>query len=969
MRDVTRGRRWAAAAAAILAVTWSFRSSGVARAQEPTRPTFPSEVELITVDAAVVDGKGQPVTDLTKDDFVVEEDGKPQPIVSFESVSVPAPSEGAPEPKAPPAATNVTTSTSARRAGRVFALIADDLRLPREQSRYLHQALDRFIDESLSPGDTVILGTTSDEAWWSTRIPDGREDLHRVVNRIAGRYVDPSIAEHMNEYEAYAITAQPHHVVEGGPADVAADAQVFSRVVLRLWDADLCGHKNPVDLRACWPYVEGMASTLDAQRRQRVARIVGVMGRTLGALPAGPGRASVLLFSAGFINDDVAQEVPAAALRSHTAVYFVDVRGLETGITAANERKEALANQYPSDTLRKQFEKLNLESSGAEALAEETGGFSIRNTNDLAAAGEKIAAESRTFYLLGIVPPPGKGRAEWRKLHVTVRRAGLTVRARRGYSVEAATGTGTSTRVPIPMRLASYVLQPTADATLVVAVAEVDMTGLASDLQMRLSAMPRDGGKTQTQDLSLHATANGNGWRPARVELKLPAGVYGLRAFLREPSSGRTGVVEQRLVVPEPTGFRLSTPVLTDSVAAPTGSAPAPLPIAHDELKSPADRPLLVSFEVFGATPEAGTGKPQIATAFDLKDSSGRSVATAPAALLSPSPDGRWQQMIALPALPNGDYALAITAQDRVAGTEQVERRAFKVVGGPEPKTPAVERAAAPTDGKLASLLERAGHYASAYESDFSNVVAEEDCHQMVRSDMPADRKLRLIKSAAFFVTVPGTLPWTTFRDVWEVDGTKIRNREQRLARLFQDSPADAMTRARAILDESNRYNLGPHRNVNTPTLALLFLLPENQRRFEFETKGQERIQGTMAAIVAFRERARPALVAGESADGSPATGRMWIDPDRGIVVKTDVTYDADPLDYEHKSQARVVTEYRAEPRLGLWVPSQMTETYSWPKAGPVEATTRYSEYRRFGVTTEESYDAAPEGPSPAPKQ
>ena len=35
------------------------------------------------------------------------------------------------------------------------------------------------------------------------------------------------------------------------------------------------------------------------------------------------------------------------------------------------------------------------------SLAEETGGFVIRNTNDLAAGAERVAAESRVFYMLG----------------------------------------------------------------------------------------------------------------------------------------------------------------------------------------------------------------------------------------------------------------------------------------------------------------------------------------------------------------------------------------------------------------------------------------------------------------------------------------------------------------------------------------------------------------------------------------
>ena len=54
---------------------------------QPPSATFPSKIELITVDVVVIDKKGQPVPGLTRDDFVVEEDGRPQAIVSFEAVN------------------------------------------------------------------------------------------------------------------------------------------------------------------------------------------------------------------------------------------------------------------------------------------------------------------------------------------------------------------------------------------------------------------------------------------------------------------------------------------------------------------------------------------------------------------------------------------------------------------------------------------------------------------------------------------------------------------------------------------------------------------------------------------------------------------------------------------------------------------------------------------------------------------
>ena len=84
-----------------------------------------------------------------------------------------------------------------------------------------------------------------------------------------------------------------------------------------------------------------------------------------------------------------------------------------------------------------------------------------------------------------------------------------------------------------------------------------------------------------------------------------------------------------------------------------------------------------------------------------------------------------------------------------------------------------------------------------------------------------------------------------------------------------------------------------------------------------------------------------------------PATGRLFVDARDGVVLRTEVTL--------HPSQtiAHLMTEYRLDPGLGIWLPAEMTEQYRDPrsKAIDTEATALYTKYRRFGVTTEERVD------------
>ncbi len=64
--------------------------SAAASPQAPPQvPVFGSEVELITVDAVVINKFGKAVGGLTRDDFRVSEDGRAVEIVRFEAVVEP----------------------------------------------------------------------------------------------------------------------------------------------------------------------------------------------------------------------------------------------------------------------------------------------------------------------------------------------------------------------------------------------------------------------------------------------------------------------------------------------------------------------------------------------------------------------------------------------------------------------------------------------------------------------------------------------------------------------------------------------------------------------------------------------------------------------------------------------------------------------------------------------------------------
>ena len=269
----------------------------------------------------------------------------------------------------------------------------------------------------------------------------------------------------------------------------------------------------------------------------------------------------------------------------------------------------------------------------------------------------------------------------------------------------------------------------------------------------------------------------------------------------------------------------------------------------------------------------------------------------------------------------------------------------------------------------LDMLLARAGDYVATFVIRFSGVVAEERYDQeftapprgstrlgtaatassaAILQDPPASRRLR---SDFLLVKAMDGGDWLSFRDVFEIDGTAMRDRDARLEKLFLDSSTSAVERANSIAAESSRYTFGGGtRRLNNPLLALALLQFDYQPRFRFTLRGVDKSVGPDAWTVDYEERARPTLLRNIQA-GKPdrdliAHGRVWIDRTTGRILKTELKAEA----------YSIVTTFRMDDALEIAVPSRMEERYPFG-SGQVAGSATYGRFRRFGVSTEEKID------------
>jgi hypothetical protein len=270
--------------------------------------------------------------------------------------------------------------------------------------------------------------------------------------------------------------------------------------------------------------------------------------------------------------------------------------------------------------------------------------------------------------------------------------------------------------------------------------------------------------------------------------------------------------------------------------------------------------------------------------------------------------------------------------------------------------------AEAPT---LATVLERAGAYVVEFEQKLRSIVAEERYIQDWRSlprgwPLVADRRHRELVSDLLLVKPPSADQWMQFRDVFEVDGASVRDRSDRLMKLFVEAPPSTDRQIAGILDESARYNIGNiSRTVNTPMVALTFLEPRLQSHFRFfVSKDRTPIVAkdsvavpADAWVIRYQEGPASTIIRTRNLEDLPSHGRFWIDPGTGRVLMTELVAEDGTV------RATIDVSYRLDPLLGMLVPADMRERYEGRRNGSrIEGRATYGRFRQFQVNTDETF-------------
>jgi VWFA-related protein len=452
-----------------------------------------------------------------------------------------------------------------------------------------------------------------------------------------------------------------------------------------------------------------------------------------------PGRKTMVYLSEGLPASPAMQArldgLVSAANRANVTVYTIDAAGLRTESTLTETRREVDAagqerlrqtatSRDPTNgpmmrIVERTEDMLRLDPhTGLSRLAGDTGGFLIRDTNDLSSAFRRIDEDNRFHYLLTYSPSNAEFDGKFRTIQVRVKREGVQVFARKGYlalrpkpvpflSYEVAALAVLGKAKPptdFPISATGFVFpDPKGSAAVPIVVQvktrefhfAVDEAKGTYTAQATVLARIKNAAGQDVQTLSQQYFITGpakdvDSARDGELlfyrQPELQPGVYSLQAIVHDALGERASARLSTLTVParSPAATPASTLVVvrrTETVPAADRSANLPFyygdmllyPNAGEPLRRGRDRELVFYFAFYRGQGAEPSGSLELLH-------NGQSMASVPIDLTQSLPQGRHQHVGKVPVdqFPAGTYELRLRL--RTGGEEQLRNAFFTIV-------------------------------------------------------------------------------------------------------------------------------------------------------------------------------------------------------------------------------------------------------------------------------------------------
>ena len=569
-------------------------AAGIFAQTTQTTPTTPPQkppddvvrvyTELVQTDVMVFDKQGRFVDGLTKENFELRIDGKPRPIEAFEKIAA-----GSNEESQLAAARGATTVNIKRPVpldrGRIVFFYIDDFHMDHPGMAAAKKVISTFIDKQMGQNDQAAIASATGQIGFLQQLTSDRTVLHTALDRLSSKNYSVRDLDRppMSEYEAILIDRLDRAVFDFFVNETMRANPGISR--------DIAQHM-----------VRGRAQTIQAQaERYNFNTLIGLESLVKSARNL-PGRKVVFFLSGGMLiesrTEDSLQrlrDITNAAAKSGVVIYSMDTRGLVATLhDASTERAFDPSGQLETST----HGELTASQDALNALAVDTGGKALFNTNDLVQGLTPAIKETSTYYLLAWKPDAeSQKQRRFRQLEVKlVGRPDLTVRVRKGFfdldppaasvaanNKKAAEQPESTKTVPAKLREMITAPYPERSLPILMSVDYYDVQGkgptLSTAIQLPaefLTFGEQPDGKIQaivdlsgvylddkgvvknsflqrvvTTAPSLEAAKSETGEITFTYPARLPPGLYQVRAAARDEKSGRAGSAYSWIEIPD----------------------------------------------------------------------------------------------------------------------------------------------------------------------------------------------------------------------------------------------------------------------------------------------------------------------------------------------------------------------------------------------------------------------------------
>ena len=377
--------------------------------------------ELVQTDVMVFNKDGKFVNGLTKDNFELRIDGKPRPIEAFEQITA-----GSDEESQLAAARGSTTINLKRPVpldrGRIVFFFIDDYHMDLQGMTAAKKLITTFIEKEMGQNDQAAIASATGQIGFLQQLTSDRMVLRLALERTLPKSFSVRDADRppMTEYEAMLIDRLDRDVLE-----------FFISETIR---------QNPgISREVAAQIVQARAQAIQSLGARISQNTLSSLSKVVHSAKNLPGRKVLFFLSGGFLVEnrrgdtmDHMRTITTAAAKSGVVIYSMDTRGLTP---SAHD----ISTDRPFDPFGRlttaSSRELHAAQDSLNALAADTGGKALFNTNDLRMGLTPALKETSTYYLLAWKPDAeAQKQGRFRNLEVKLlNRNDLTVRVRKGF--------------------------------------------------------------------------------------------------------------------------------------------------------------------------------------------------------------------------------------------------------------------------------------------------------------------------------------------------------------------------------------------------------------------------------------------------------------------------------------------------------------------------------------------------------